>query len=167
MFGLCALMMCFFVAACGGKGGDSDKEKDEKDGQNLKSMVAELKNANDWDAAKFESFFKEVTQAEIDFLKDNPSEKELNEYDELADEFEKYIQSLDSDARKAFEIAVSHLIDDEKFIELNKELKDIESEVRSKFEGKIEKPLEEIRDTTSEDYDYYDEYPEYPDSLSY
>ena len=163
MFGLCALMMCFFIAACGGKGGDNDKEKEEKaDGKDLKSIVAELKNANDWDAAKFESFFKNLVKAEIDFLKGDPSADELKEYDELGNDFMSYMNNLSGDVKDECQKAIMNLSKDDKFLELNEELEKLESEVRAKIDGETTAtPVEEeVTDST-----YYEEYP--LDSLDY
>ena len=157
MFGLCALMMCFFIAACGG---NNDKEKGDNDEKDLKALIDELKNAKDWDEDRFVEFFNDFLDAEQCFLETNPSAEEISEFNKLTIELGDILSDLEGEQQEAMNKAESILRDDRDF--QNKQGKIIKLwEETMKKVGSIEsEPVEEeMNDSLRNVYDdYYDEY---------
>ena len=87
IFGLCALMMCFFMTSC-----STDYV------QKVKDIAADIeKNGNDWDAEKWESVMEEAVQNEIAFYKSGPSKEAIDEYEKV--QFEEALGKLNDEAK--------------------------------------------------------------------
>ena len=92
VFGLCALFMCFMFASCGGS--PTDK---------IKSLTKEIeKNGNDWtDPDQWDEVIKEGFNCIIEFVESDPSDKEFEEFLEVATDFESSMkEGIDDDKAK-------------------------------------------------------------------
>lgn len=171
MFGLCTLMMCFFIAACGGNSnkGEND-ENDEEDSKDLKALTEELENAKDWDADKFEEFYMELMDACIDYLENKLEDEDFNDINKPFLEIDKGIDKLSDNDKKTLNEVLIKLDNDKNYQNKVKEFSELLEKVTKKSLGYEDvKPVdEEMNDSLRDVYDdYNDEYPEYPDSLSY
>lgn len=171
MFGLCTLMMCFFIAACGGNNGGKE-ENDEKEVKELKELIKELENAKDWDVAKFEKFYFELVDNNIEFLKTSPTAEELDVFNDQIDELEEAFDNLSEKDKETKMEAIEKLNKNDKFQKKAIKMHELLEKANNKAYGPADwdsadlEPVKEMSDSLAKDYYDYD-YEEYPDSLSY
>ena len=134
MFGLCTLMICFFVAACGGNSSKADNdENEEKECKDTKTLIKELKNAKNWDEARFVEFFYDILDANKSFLETNPSAEEINDFYNLAQELINALIDLGDEHKEALNKALDTISKDEDYQKKGKEIGALWEEVSKKM----------------------------------
>ena len=125
---LLALMCIFTVGVLSSCGGDPVKRLNK-----LQEKIE--KNSDDYKIDDWVDVMKEVMAIQYDFYKSNPSQEEMDDYQEAIDDFGKACRK--SETSDKMWKAAKRLDEDEDFREKVKEMEDLQSEVRKKLrEGK-------------------------------
>ena len=114
VLGLCALLMCFMMASCGGSPTNKfterkkEKQKEEvkvelvnkndKPADRIKSLAENIKkNGNNWtDKAIWESVMVESANGLIEFMESDPSKEEFEQFMNAYDDFTTAIREIDN-----------------------------------------------------------------------
>ena len=88
IIGLCALMMLFMMASCGGAVGK------------IESLTKDVeKNSEDWDTEKWVSVLTDFYETSIEFLESEPSEKDFDKFDDAYSDFKDAVRDSDSNKK--------------------------------------------------------------------
>lgn len=146
LFGFCALIVGIMIASCNKSSESADDDTLSVSGVSyFESLAKDIeKNGDEWDTEKWISVMKEASEKELAFWESDPSEKEVDEFDEACEEAADAIRNLDSKALKKVKKAASKK-EVEKIIEKSK-----------KAEKKVRKKINKDDDSSS--YDDDDDY---------
>lgn len=129
---LTMLMMVAMVVSCGSKS-DSEKEDDETSGDptaTLVELTKEIKKGN-LSPNELAENFKQALEAQIEFLENDPSEKEMNEFRDAKNDYE-----------EVFREATRNVIPDDVDEKLQEELQKLDEEKRKAMKA-FEKRMRE------------------------
>lgn len=146
MMGLCALMMCFLMAACGEKTGISKMEALVEDVQ---------KNGSSWDAAQWENFFKGMYSAQIEALRAVETEEDFNAIEDANEKATTVLDAIqDQVNQEAITEAFQKLMADEDFMKLLEETENLATQLEQKYNITPDSDLEETLAADSLDAEY-------------
>lgn len=132
IFSLGTLLLCLVLAGCSGSGASY-----------FKSLAKDIeKNGDEWDIEKWTSVMKEAAEKELAFWESDPSEKEVDEFDEAQEECGDAIRDLKSKAQSKARKA-SNKKEVEKILEKS-----------NKAEKKVRKKINKENGDDDEDDDY-------------
>ena len=135
MMGLCALMMCFLMTACGEKSGISKMEALVEDVQ---------KNGSSWDAAQWENFFKGMYAAQLEAMKAVETAEDFKAIEDANEKATTVLDSIqDQVNQQAIQDAFQKLMADEEFMKLLEETENLVMQLEQKFNMVPESDLEE------------------------
>ncbi len=98
---LTMLMMVAMVMSCGSKS-DSEKEDDETSGDptaTLVELTKELKKGDNLSANEIAENYKQALEAKIEFMEGDPSEKEIDEFRDAYQDYEKALSKAARDVK--------------------------------------------------------------------
>ena len=148
MMGLCALMMCFLMTACGEKSGISKMEALVEDVQ---------KNGSSWDATQWENFFKSMYSAQIEALKAVETEEDFKAIEDANEKATTVLDSIqDQVNQQAIQDAFQKLMADEEFMKLLEETENLATQLEQKYNLVTDSDLEEALAEDSLDLDSLD-----------
>ena len=125
MLGLCALVMCFFMAACSGEKSGAAK---------MEALVEELQNSKDWDADKWEAFLTDLYKTQIEVVKGIQDEAGYKAYEALGEKVEAALNEAEKNCDEtALSTAFMKLMTNEEFMKGVEEAEKIESELEAKY----------------------------------
>ena len=141
MLGLCALMMCFFMAACSGEKSGAAK---------MEALIEELQSSKDWDANKWEAFLTDLYKTQIEVVKGIQDENGYKEYEALGEKIEAALNEAEKNCDEtALSTAFMKLMTNEEFMKGIEEAENLESELKAKYAPEeVEEVEEEVIDST-------------------
>ena len=141
MLGLCALVMCFFMAACSGEKSGAAK---------MEALIEELQSSKDWDANKWEAFLTDLYKTQIEVVKGIQDENGYKEYEALGEKIEAALNEAEKNCDEtALSTAFMKLMTNEEFMKGIEEAENLESELKAKYAPEeVEEVEEEVIDST-------------------
>lgn len=141
MLGLCALVMCFFMAACSGEKSGAAK---------MEALIEELQSSKDWDANKWEAFLTDLYKTQIEVVKGIQDENGYKEYEALGEKIEAALNEAEKNCDEtALSTAFMKLMTNEEFMKGIEEAENLESELKTKYAPEeVEEVEEEVIDST-------------------
>lgn len=133
--GLCALVMCFMVAACGSKTG-ADK---------VNALIEDCqKNAKSWNAEQWETFLVDMYSTQVEIAKNVKDEAGYKEFKALSDKAEEALNAAEKEADEtAMTAAFMKLMSNEQFLKIADEGEKIDAELKKKYEPEAAEAEEE------------------------
>jgi len=141
MLGLCALVMCFFMAACGGEKSGAEK---------MEALIEDLQqNGKGWNAEQWETFLTDMYKTQIEVVKGIQDENGYKEYVALGEKVEAALNSIEAEADEtALSTAFMKLMTNEEFMKGIEEAENLEAELEAKYAPKeAEAEEEEVSDS--------------------
>lgn len=143
MLGLCALMMCFFMAACSGEKSGAEK---------MDALIEDLQqNCKDWDADKWEAFLTDLYTTQIEVLKGIQDENGYKEYEAIGEKLANALNAAELECdENALSAAFMKLMTNEEFMKGIEEAEDLEAELDAKYapeKVETEEADEEVSDS--------------------
>lgn len=140
MLGLCALVMCFFMAACGGEKSGAEK---------MEALIEDLQqNGKGWTAEQWETFLTDMYKTQIEVVKGIQDENGYKEYVALGEKVEAALNSIEAEADEtALSTAFMKLMTNEEFMKGIEEAENLEAELEAKYAPKEAEPEEEVSDS--------------------
>ena len=141
MLGLCALVMCFFMAACGGEKSGAEK---------MEALIEDLQqNGKTWNAEQWETFLTDMYKTQIEVVKGIQDENGYKEYVALGEKVEAALNSIEAEADEtALSTAFMKLMTNEEFMKGIEEAENLEAELEAKYAPKeAEAEEEEVSDS--------------------